>query len=919
MSETWFKDDHSNLIDILNYSLISVPRQNRKSGGVALYIHNTISYKIRNDLNLTPHNSIPINHSESVFLEIINSNSKNIIVGNVYRSHRTDIDLFNSDLTRCLDMISVDNKLCYICGDFNLDLLKYDTDSKINNFLTNFFDHNMFPLIDRPTRITSHSATLLDNIFTNVFDNKIKSGICVSDITDHYPIFQITSSLPIKLNPGRITYKRSFTQCNMRSFVNHIQLTNWNHIINENSVNQSYTLFLDKFTSIYDHCFPVRRLSINSRSNRIPRKPWITSAILTSIRRKNKLYHKFKSSSTDSNRLLFVNYRNKLTNLIRVSKKNYYCNLLDDQKHNLKQTWKILNGLLGRDRKKPFPDCFNINGTVSSDFKTIANGFNNFFINIGPRLSNDIPHMNVSPNHFLNNIPSPLNSIFLAPTDLNEVINICASLRTGASPGYDDIKPDVVKVVKHLIAYPLVHIFNLSISTGIVPDQLKFAKVVPIYKSGDSDLCNNYRPISVLPVFSKVFERIIHKRLYNFITHYGLLHPSQFGFRNNYSSYMAVVSHLDKGNHTAGIFLDLSKAFDTISHDILITKLHHYGIRGNALEWFRNYLTNRKQYVIYNNCKSDVGTVQCGVPQGSVLGPLLFIIFLNDIVYSSKSLSFFIYADDTNAIMSNHDLDCLISSVNNELSNISIWFKVNKLSLNVNKTNYMIFKNRHSSRLYNNIHICIDGIELTKVSQTKFLGVIVDESLTWQNHNSYVTNIVSKYSGILFRLKHILPCSTLFSLYNTLVLPHLYYCNIIWADSNNCNLNTILVKQKRIVRLCTNSAWLEHTPPLFSQLNTLNIYDIHKLIKSLFMYNYTTNNLPPNFTNYFVKNTAIHGHATRSSHMFRPAAFKYDLARNTIRTQGPLLWNSISNNIKNASSCNTFKRNYKNYLISLYQ
>ena len=691
----------------------------------------------------------------------------------------------------------------------------------------------------------------------------------------------------------------------MRAFINSVDLVNWDFVTNINSVNDAYSLFLDKLTNIYDRCFPVRRLNKKSISNSIPRKPWITSAILTSIRRKNKLYLRFKSSPTDYNKLLLVNYRNKLTNLIRASKKSYYSNLLDNHKNNLKQTWKILNGLLGRDRKKSYPDCFDIEGTVTSDSTVIANGFNKFFINIGPQLSSRIPSINVAPAHFLNNIPSPPNSLYFTPTDHEEVLKLCTTLKAGTSPGCDGIKPDAIKAVKHHIARPLVQIFNLSMSTGIVPCQFKLAKVVPIFKSGNPSLCNNYRPISLLPVFSKIFERIIHKRLYNFINQLDLLHPSQFGFRHKFSSYMAVLeayntiaSNLDIGNHTAGIFLDLSKAFDTISHDILLTKLHHYGVRGGALEWFRNYLTDRKQYVTVNDCNSDTGTVQCGVPQGSVLGPLLFILFINDVTYASNKFSFFIYADDTNIVMSNRNLVQLITSLNTELSKISLWFKVNKLSLNIDKSSYVIFKNRHSNRLYNNIHISIDGNELSKVSYTKFLGVYLDECLTWQKHNSYVINIVSKYSGILFRLKRILPTTTLFSLYNTLVLPHLYYCNIIWSDPNNCCLNSILVKQKRIVRLCTNSTWLAHSKPLFSQLNTLTIHDIHSLIKCLFMFMFKTNCLPSNFDHYFVKNAAFHDYDTRSTDLFRPAFFRSDLAKNTIRFQGPLLWNSIPDHVK---------------------
>ncbi len=929
VSETWFTDDNTDMCDIENYVLINAPRCSRRSGGAALYVHNSVSYRVRDDLKLIVNSDgVNIDHSESVFVELLNSFKKNVIIGNIYRAHGTDLNLFIDDLDNCLLKISNENKQCYISGDFNLDLLKHDTNNLINNYLNIFYNHDMRPLIDRPTRITPSSATLIDNIFTNVLTHDIKSGIFVTGLTDHFPIFQITKSVPIKhANSNYCTKFRLINQNRIQNFYNHLSLVDWSFVTNNEICESAYNAFISKFIKLYNIYFPLKmsRLS-SSRPHRVPRKPWITSAVLKSIDQKEKLYKKYINNPSDYNKKRYHDYRNSLTSIIRISKKDYYAEKLSSCKHNIKQTWTVLNSILGHKKNNSSPTSFDINDELVSDPQIISNHFNSHFVNIGSKLAAQI-HSNVNFKDFLNNIRSPVDSLFFTPTDSDEIIKLCLALKSNASSGHDEIKPEVVKFVRTLIAHPLTHIFNLSLSSGVVPSQLKIARVVPIFKSGDRHSCSNYRPISVLPVFSKILKRLIHKRLHGFITKLDLLHNAQFGFRSNRSSFMAIIeaynniiSNLDNKKHTLGIFLDLSKAFDTINHSILLDKLNHYGVRGEAFEWFRNYLNDRSQFVSFNNYKSSQLKIDCGVPQGSILGPLLFILYLNDIVFSSNFFKFIIYADDTNLLASHKNLPDLIRSTNHELIKISTWLKANKLSLNINKTSFMFFKNRHNTRLtyLNNLFINIDNTPISRVPFTKFLGIFLDDSLTWNNHNTQVTNIVSKYTGILFRLKHTLSQSTLFTLYSTLVLPHIQYCNIIWADKNNCFLHSIHVKQKKIIRLCTNSHFLAHSAPLFKKLNTLTVYDVHKLQVAIFMFKYKNNLLPTIFNNYFTINKFVHSHYTRSGNLYRPFNFTTDLARNTIRYQGPCLWNSIDSDTRLSNSVYIFKNNYQRYLTSQY-
>ena len=367
-------------------------------------------------------------------------------------------------------------------------------------------------------------------------------------------------------------------------------------------------------------------------------------------------------------------------------------------------------------------------------------------------------------------------------------------MKPNKSPGHDNIGNFIIKSVGGEIVEPLTRIFNLSLTTGIVPEKTKIAKVIPIYKKAEKDVFSNYRSVSLLPCFSKILERLVFNRCVDFIENHQILNEKQFGFRSKHSTYMAITQlvdtincAVDKNKSTIGIFFDLSKAFDTIDHNILLHKLEHYGFRGIVLDWFRNYLGNRKQYVFYNDCKSDMKEIVCGVPQGSILGPLLFLLYVNDITYASNVLDFLLFADDTTITYSHSDIQSNIDIVNNELGEVSNWFKANKLSVNASKTNYMILGTHYmTSKVHDDLTVILDDTVLERVKCTKFLGLLIDECLTWKTHIDCISKTISRNIGIMNKLKFSIPTRILHTLYCSLILPYINYGILIWG--NTCKL-----------------------------------------------------------------------------------------------------------------------------------
>ena len=363
------------------------------------------------------------------------------------------------------------------------------------------------------------------------------------------------------------------------------------------------------------------------------------------------------------------------------------------------------------------------------------------------------------------------------------------------------------------------------------------------------------------------------------------------------------------------VLFDFCKAFDTVDHTILLNQLYKYGIRGIAHDWLDSYLYNRRQFVSFNNHCSDMNEITCGVPQGSILGPLLFLLYVNDIVEVSSVLLPILYSDDTSLFLIGKNINVLIHNMNYELAKVLQWLNCNKLSLNIKKSQYIVF--RSIKNYPNEINtVKINNQTLNKVKSTKFLGVIIDEFLNWAEHINTVKTKISRGIGILCKARRVLKTSTLVTLYNSFVYPYINYCIEVWGGASDKSIKSLFKVQKRAVRIIKSASYLAHTQPIFHALNILNIYKIYEFKVALFMYKMEMQLLPSLFSDMFVKNSDVHNYPTRYAHNLRVTCkHKTKLSEQSIGTAAISIWNHISVNLDTNCSICTFKYKLKKYLI----
>lgn len=907
VSEVWLNEEEAKSIEIGGFNCEYCVRSGSGGGGLVILINNRHGFQ-RFDLIEDKPDSISV-----VSLKIhVNKNLNDFLLCHgIYRPGRTN---FRDFLGIVEKILSNGSSRTILAGDMNVNVNKTDS---FSNRYTNLLESYGFDLGNTlPTR--DESQSIIDHFISNISDIKKLHSTISCDFSDHSAVL---SSLYFSLRKDKHFLKRS-------TIVNYEKVQEDLMSLIEDGFgasNDSADDLYNEFTSVFQNS-----IHYNSREKIIKLKnnerilPYLNNSLIAKIKEKERILNAIKKArKLPQNCHTRCKIADLESHLSRISRE--LNNLKDSTKKDffrerfagssVKEKWNQIFALMGGRKKKNVRPKLRMNGAEISTPSSVANEFNKYFSSVGETIAGRILK---KPTDNINNfgtIPFQNKGFFLFPADPSEIEELILGLNNKKSPGPDGIKPITVKKCSTVLSRILSIIFNKSVESGVYPTGLKVSRVVPIFKKGDPSSVNNYRPISIYSIFNKIFEKLLYIRILRFLKKNKFFYMHQYGFRPGCSTATAAVEicsyiygEIDRRNIVGGAFLDLEKCFDTIDHELLLDKLYRYGFRGISHKLFASFLSDRFQYVEIDEQKSEMKRIKTGIFQGSSLGPLLYLIFCNDLGALPVKGKINLFADDTGYFLTGKTVEEVMSGLQNDLALFFEYFRVNKLSVNASKTSIVLF--RTSNRMVpDSVQITVNDIPLNTSNTTKYLGLILDEHLSWKFHIEEMCLKLSKVVGVLRKLSYIVPAHFLRTVYYSIFHSHITYCSLLWGSSCKTHLEGLQILQNRAIKNILHLPLLTDTIDLYKTAKIPSIKHIFYSQLGLFVSDVLNSRIYSNLSFSFSNATSRHRRLKRK--FSRTMTGQRD-----VLFEGPRFYNILPTAITSSNNRTTFKRELNDWLSS---
>ena len=903
ISETWIDESISDDdVNIDNYQLFRKDRTKRgarrEAGGVAIYCKDDLPIRRRTDLEP--------NNLELVLLELKTSN-KRVIIGSCYRPPNMTADEvrdFLSSFQVTLNLIFSERpESLIILGDFNDKCITWDGTHRDSELGQRLYDlvtgNNLFQLIDEPTHITANTANLLDLLITDSPGYITDYGICAPIGDPHhcciYCKFQI-----------QITRKRPYTRhiwnyenCDFNALNQSIATAPWDVMDIYDDVNDAESYFSQLFISLCKEHIPNKEITIYPKN-----KPWMNNEVKKAFIKRDKAHRKWKKHRNARTEAAYKNARHEANAAKYLSKQNYdkkIADKLQDPSTCNKEYWHLSKLVYGNKVKTGIPSIIDDNQIIS-DSQHKANLFNQHFSRKS-KLPEQTPQL--PPVQYVTD--ARLDSIEVCVSEVEEILK---DLNISKANGPDNVSNRILKQVANSIARPLAKICNKSLSSGIFPDKWKEAHVSPVFKKSDRQDKNNYRPISLLSNIAKVLERLVFNVLYKYCIENNILTWRNSGYKHLDSTVNQLVflchkiyEALAEGKDVCFVSLDASAAFDRVWHEGLLYKLKCYGISGTFLSWIASYLSNRKQRVVIDGSKSDWTFISAGVPQGSILGPLLFLIYVNDIINDIES-EILLFADDTCIYEPIADPATSMTKVNSDLDKLARWASQWLVNFNPTKTKYLIFSKRTSIPIYPDLYL--DGKKLSKVNAHCHLGLTLSDNMCWDKHIREKCTKALKRVTLLKRIGLKVPATTKRDIYISFIRPLLEYASVIY-DNCSTHMSDMLENVQRQAAITITGAYNNTNHGRLLKETGLSLLAKRRKFAKVILINKIIKDKTPTYLKHLLPARNQTRNTRQGEDVFYIPLIKKNYLLKSFIPSSLKLWNDLPQNIRNNMDLDDFR------------